>query len=128
MTVSTQSNVVVSIPSFATGTTDPVVVTATKLDQTLGSQVGLRVTDVAGNVTACDPVLLSASRDTGQPTSQTITVAKQESVVHVHNGSPGLTNLHLSVMAHPTSWPGWTMMPSRRSTCRRPCVTASIPS
>jgi hypothetical protein len=50
------TNATVSIPGFASGSTKPLTVTATKTDQTKTSTVALTVTDVAGNVTKCDPV------------------------------------------------------------------------
>lgn len=43
--------------SFTPGTTSPIVVTATKVDQTKGSTLTLTVTDMAGNRTVCDPVI-----------------------------------------------------------------------
>ena len=41
-------------PPFTVGTTDPVVVSSTKIDQTQPARVTLLVTDLAGNVTICD--------------------------------------------------------------------------
>jgi hypothetical protein len=45
------------VPAFTPGTKDPVVVTATKIDQGSGAQIALQVTDLAGNVTNCDPLV-----------------------------------------------------------------------
>lgn len=59
--VVTATNATVSIPSFTVGTTSPVVVTATKTNQSLPSTVVLRVRDVAGNETVCDPVYTTIS-------------------------------------------------------------------
>jgi hypothetical protein len=59
--VVTADNATVSIPSFTVGTTSPVVVTATKVNQSLPSTVVLRVRDVAGNETVCDPVYTTIS-------------------------------------------------------------------
>ena len=53
--VSTNANT--TVPAFTSGSTGALVVTATKINQSSGAQVGLRVTDVAGNVTLCDPLL-----------------------------------------------------------------------
>ena len=50
-------NAVVTIPSFTVGTTDPVIVEAGKADESLPATILLRVTDVDGNATECDPVL-----------------------------------------------------------------------
>ncbi|HEX8288380.1 MAG TPA: DUF11 domain-containing protein, partial [Pyrinomonadaceae bacterium] len=50
--IGTQSeNADTVIPPFTVGTTDPVVITATKIDQTQPMIVEIQVTDVAGNVT-----------------------------------------------------------------------------
>jgi Big-like domain-containing protein len=48
------------VPPFTVGTTSPVVVTSTKLVQTAGSHVALRVTDTTGASLACDPVVPAA--------------------------------------------------------------------
>ena len=58
--VTTKVNTNVTWPAFVQGTTSPVVVTGTKINQSLASQLALRVTDVAGNVTDCDPVIVNA--------------------------------------------------------------------
>lgn len=46
-------NADVVVPPFTAGTTDPVVVTATKISQTQQSRIGLRVSDVQGRATRC---------------------------------------------------------------------------
>jgi hypothetical protein len=53
--VTTDVNADVVVPSFPVGTSASLVVTATKIDQTQASQLGLRVTNAAGQVTDCDP-------------------------------------------------------------------------
>jgi hypothetical protein len=84
--VTEDSNATVSVPAYAAGTTSAIVVTATKIDQTLGSTIALQVTDVAGNVTNCDPALLTINRLTGQPASTTLThIARAESQVRIQN-------------------------------------------
>jgi hypothetical protein len=81
-------NATVNVPSFATGSTAAVVVSATKINQSLKSELALQVTDVAGNITNCDPVVLTV---VGPVVAQTITnVPSAEHVVTVVNGSPGL--------------------------------------
>lgn len=50
-------NATVDIPPFAVGTTDPVIVDAGKIDQTMPAMVLLEATDVDGNSIECDPVL-----------------------------------------------------------------------
>lgn len=63
ISVLTAINCNVNIPSFTVGTTSPVVVTATKINQSAGSTVILRATDVAGNSTSCDPVYTTLSAE-----------------------------------------------------------------
>ncbi|MBV9171474.1 MAG: hypothetical protein JOZ81_15465, partial [Chloroflexi bacterium] len=55
--VTLATNATVDVPSFPAGTTSPVVVTATKVDQTQGAEVALQVTNMAGQVTSCDPAV-----------------------------------------------------------------------
>jgi len=59
-------NATVSIPSFTPGTNSPVVVTATKINNSKGASIALRVLDVAGNATTCDPVYTTISADAPQ--------------------------------------------------------------
>jgi putative Ig domain-containing protein len=91
-------NATVNIPSFEHGTDEPLIVVATKIDQTRSSQVGLRVTDLAGNVTECDPVLTQEVRENGKPESSTYAgIPPEEHVVTVYNGDPGLRMLAIDV-------------------------------
>ena len=66
ITVVTAINVTVSIPAFTVGTTNPVVVTATKINQSLSATIALRVTDVCGNSIVCDPVYTTISAEVPQ--------------------------------------------------------------
>jgi hypothetical protein len=50
-------NATIEIPVFAVGTTDPVIVDAGKIDQTMSAFILVEPPDVAGNSTECDPVL-----------------------------------------------------------------------
>ncbi len=81
--------------TFSPPTTSPVVVTATKVDQTQSASISLFVTDAAGNTSPnCDPVLMPVVRDAGQPTIVTATqITQSESKVHILNGNPGLSHL-----------------------------------
>jgi hypothetical protein len=54
--VNTSSNATTPVPPFTPGTTSPVVVTATKIDQSKSASLALSATDVAGNTVSCDPV------------------------------------------------------------------------
>jgi hypothetical protein len=92
------ANATVNIPSFEQGTDQPLIVVGTKIDQTRGSQVRLRVTDLAGNVTDCDPVLTQEVRENGKPESSTYAgIPPEEHVVTVYNGDPGLRMLEIDV-------------------------------
>jgi hypothetical protein len=88
------------VPPFAAGTTAPLVIRSTKINQSKSSSFQLTVTDVAGNKTTCDPVLTSVIRDPGggQPASQTYTgLLQAESKVMIVNGSPGMKKVRLVV-------------------------------
>ncbi|MGH2451009.1 MAG: Ig-like domain-containing protein [Candidatus Limnocylindria bacterium] len=96
VTKSTNANV--TWAPFDAGETDPVVVRGTKINNSKSSTVELRVTDVAGNVTVCDPVITLVVREAGKPTSQTHTgIPDFEHKVLVENGSPGLSKLDVIV-------------------------------
>ncbi len=95
---STLVNATASIPAFSTGTTSALVVTATKIDQSIGAQVGLTVTDVAGNQTVCDPVLTTLVRGNGQSSSETFKqLAAAESKITLLNGTPGMDKVTIVV-------------------------------
>jgi photosystem II stability/assembly factor-like uncharacterized protein len=99
-TIST--NVQADIPSFSPGTTGPIVVTGTKLDQSKPAQLALQLTDGAGNVTDCDPVLVSVTVDKAPPTPVTLADLPQaEHVLTITNGKPGLERLQLTVNGKP---------------------------
>ncbi len=85
-------NATVTYPAFASGSKDAVIVTGTKIDNSKSSQVELKVTDVAGNVTVCDPVDLTAIREAGKPQSVTLNgIPQAEGKITIKNGNPGLT-------------------------------------
>lgn len=91
-------NASVPIPPFTVGTNDPVVVTATKINQSLRARVEIHAFDVAGNMAICDPILTLESRLQGKPVTQTITdVPRIEDAVTITNGTPGLKNLDVTV-------------------------------
>ncbi len=54
-------NVTVNIASFTPGTTDPVLVTATKIDNNQKGYVLIEAIDMAGNSIMCDPVYTTLS-------------------------------------------------------------------
>jgi hypothetical protein len=92
------------VPPFTVGTTDPLVVTSTKIDQTKSSRVEIIVTDLAGNRAVCDPIqttLGDADQQLGQNEgdgSQTFQdVPHQENKVSIVNGAPGLKSVTVLV-------------------------------
>ncbi len=96
--VTESNNADTPVPPFTVGDTSPVVVTATKIDQSQRSQVALKVTDVAGNVTTCDPILGLVTRAEGKPEAQTVTgVDGSEHVLTLYNGNPGIHDLDVQV-------------------------------
>src|SRR6202171_2934522 len=90
ITVTKNVNATVDVPAFTPGTKAPVVVTGTKTDQSKGAQVGLRATDVAGNVTDCDPEFLTIKPGEVQRIRD---VPRSEHRLTLSNGSPGLRTL-----------------------------------
>ena len=97
--VVTQSdNADTPVPPFTVGTTQPVVVTATKINQSQSAHVTIQATDGAGNVAICDPILLLFARGSGQPPKDVLVdVARTENKVTIHNGRPGFASLELRV-------------------------------
>ncbi len=94
--VTTSTNAKTTVPKFTVGTTQPLVVTSTKTNQSLSSEVALKVTDVAGNVTNCDPIFTTLAR--GDNSVQTFTgLSQSESIVQIQNGTPGLRLLTVTV-------------------------------
>jgi hypothetical protein len=86
------------VPPFTVGTNDPVIVTATKIDQTKRSRVEIRATDLAGNVAFCDPIITELVRDEARAVTQTFTdVPEAEHVVTVWNGNPGFKTIAVTV-------------------------------
>jgi len=86
------------VPPFTVGSTDPLVVGSTKIDQTQKARIETRVTDLAGNVALCDPILLLLIREksTTALTSQT-DVPRAEDHVTVTNGKPGVATFEIQV-------------------------------
>ena len=96
--VDSSINLTITIPPFPQGTTLPVVVTATVIDESSGSGIALVATDVSGNQRVFDPVSLTLRRSRGQPEPVTLTgIPREEHFVDVVNGRPGLNQLTISV-------------------------------
>ncbi|MEN8218148.1 MAG: choice-of-anchor L domain-containing protein [Pseudomonadota bacterium] len=97
---------------FMVGTTDPVIVTATKILESEISVVELEVSDFAGNVTVCDPVITMEIRETGKPVTHAFTdIPEAESNITVKNGEPGLKNLEIIVNGDQYDVAGLQAMP-----------------
>ena len=91
-------NATYTISGFTPATTDPVIVRATKINNSSGSTLALRVTDGASNVTECDPVDVTVARDPGTPQTTRLTgIPAAERWVDVNNQASGLTNLRVVV-------------------------------
>lgn len=87
------------VPPFTVGTNDPVVLSSTKIDQSKRARIEARVTDLAGNVAVCDPILTRVEvGGTSELTSQTHPdVPREEDTITVSNGKPGLKKLEIVV-------------------------------
>ncbi len=91
-------NAWVTVPSFSNGTTEPIVITATKINQSLPSQVKLAVGDLAGNCTLCDPILTHVLTGKGNGREQTFSsVDAVDHMVTITNGNPGLQSFEILV-------------------------------
>lgn len=98
LVVTLSQNADTVVPPFIPGTTEPVTVTSTKIDQTQRARIEIRATDGAGNVAICDPIHLIVVRDSGKPVEEINTdVPRAEDKVTIRNGTPGLSNLDILV-------------------------------
>jgi len=97
--VVTQSdNADTPVPPFTVGTTDPVTITATKINQSQGAHVTIVVTDLAGNTVTCDPVITLVQRSsTTDPQASKAQVDQAENKLLIMNSTPGLKNLEVAV-------------------------------
>jgi hypothetical protein len=96
--VTESTNAVTPVPAFTPGTTDPVMVIATKINQNRTARVALRVTDVAGNVTLCDPILAKLRIGKASKTTQSYAgLPRAESKVRLMNLRPGVRSVTLVV-------------------------------
>ena len=87
----TETNATVVVDPFVPGTKNPVNITATKIDDTLGATLNVTATDVSGNTTICDPTLHTDG--SGKPTR--VTVDGSEGKVTIANS--GLRSLTIEV-------------------------------
>ncbi len=91
LVVTQSENADTPVPPFVVGTTDPVTVTATKIDQNRSAHVTIVATDLAGLSVNCDPIITLVQRkaDTDDEKSK-FHVDQAEDKILVINGTPGL--------------------------------------
>jgi hypothetical protein len=87
----TATNATVVVDPFVPGTKNPVNITATKVDQTVGATLDVVATDMSGNTTICDPTLVTDGK--GKP--QLVTIDGSEGKVAIANS--GLSSLDITV-------------------------------
>jgi len=97
--VVTQSdNADTPVPPFTVGTTDPVTITATKINQSQPAHVTIQVTDLAGNLVTCDPIITLVQRTVnGDPQVTKARVGQSEDKALIMNGTPGLRKIIVMV-------------------------------
>jgi hypothetical protein len=93
------NNATVPPLSFTPGTQSPVVVTATKTNQSKGATLELTVTDGAGHVTVCDPTELTVNAGAGSQILKGVPFA--ESTVSVVGGTVLPSRVDLLVNGRP---------------------------
>jgi hypothetical protein len=95
-------NVTVDIPYFAPGTTDPVVATLTKIDQTQPARILLRGCSTCSCCAMGDPVVTTLKLNTGRWATQKFgNLGEAEYFVNVQNGHLGLRELTVEMNGKP---------------------------
>jgi hypothetical protein len=82
------------------GTTNTVHLTATEIVRGAGARIQIIVTDVGGNQSICDPVitaLRARASLAGKARARTYRVSRNEKVVTIRNGRPGLSRVTVTV-------------------------------
>jgi hypothetical protein len=96
--VLTATNATVSLPQFPTGSRNPAVVTATKVNSGHSAVLKLEVINRAGKTLTCDPVVAELTDQRGENSRQVFSNLRQaESKVQLINGTPGLDRVRLRV-------------------------------
>jgi hypothetical protein len=112
----TSMNAIVTVPTFTTGTTSPVVVVATKANQTSRTPftISVLVKDVAGNSALYDPLVADLVIPPNQRwVSQSYSgIPSDESRITLQNGHPGVWAVLIAVNGH---WSGWFLLDSEQS-------------
>jgi hypothetical protein len=92
------SNVTFTLPSFAFGTTIPIPVIATKVDQSQTSTFTLLVNDITyGNPVTCDPVDLTLKLEGREEIHVFRAFKPSEHYIRILNGNPGVTRIRFRV-------------------------------
>src|SRR5207253_5775295 len=86
-----------SDPNYVAGVSKPLIVTVNKTDLSQSTQVTLQVKDVAGNLTNCDPVMVSVGRTPDLPRTIKTRVSGADNDVTIYNRRPGLQGLKIKV-------------------------------
>lgn len=96
--VNFQSN----LPVFASGTRNPVVLTANKINPLQNARLRMRLTDISNRVFLSDTHLLNLTVSTaGKSVSRTLTgVSRTKNKFRIRNGEPGLNRLSIVVNTH----------------------------
>lgn len=96
------TNAVATIdPTYYSGTTDPVTLIASKIDNHSPARVVVQVSDVAGHVTTCDPVLTTVRAGAAHAARQSFhRLSRHESRVRIRNARHGLKRLVVTVNGH----------------------------
>lgn len=96
--VTKSTNATTTVAPFTPGTTSSVMVTSTKLNQSQDANVALRVTDVAGNVTLCDPALIDLSQHWAKAQKLRVRhLAQAEGKIQIVNGWYGVRTVRVAV-------------------------------
>jgi len=91
--LTSSTNATVAIPSFVVGTTSPVTVTATKVNQAESSDVAFTISNTSGATASCDPVDYTATIEKGPETHTFRKVSSAEHYIRIVNGQPGLSRV-----------------------------------
>jgi Nidogen-like/Thrombospondin type 3 repeat len=98
ITVDSIVNATAGVPLFTRGTTAPVLVTATKVNNTSGASIEVTATDLRGNAVTCDPAMLQLGPIGNHQARATVRhLARAESVLTVQNLDPGISRLVVRV-------------------------------
>jgi hypothetical protein len=93
-------NAQVNVPAFTPGTNNPVLVTATKIDQNLTSNVTFEVTNMSGATTTCDPVDFTVSVSGFTERHIFRGLNSSEHYIRILNGAPGIEHMSFLVNGH----------------------------